>query len=111
MTTRKQEEYQAKVIKSRLYKSGNSFTLSDIIGILDISSAYTRQVLSDLVDDGFLSQVDSDTCLSYSSVSPIRRMLRERLSNYEPPMTTHERQVSPWIRASVRQEYSHAVGQ
>ena len=109
MTTRKQEEYQNRVIKSRLYRSGNSFTLSDILGILDVSSAYTRQILTDLVDDGFLSQVDSDTCVSYSSVSPIRSMLKGRLSNYEPPMTTREREINPWIRASVRQECRREV--
>lgn len=105
MVTRKQEEYQSKVIKTRLYRSGQSFTLSDIVGILDVSAAYARQILTDLVSDGFLSQIESDTCISYSSVSPIRRLLSWRLANYDPPIPAGDAHKNPWIRASLRQEY------
>ena len=111
MTTRKEEEYQKAVIKSRLYKSGASFTLSDIVGILDVSAAYTRQILSSLVSDGFLAQVDSETCVSYSSISPIRNLLKGRLASYSPPMTYWESLVNPWVRASMRQEYPRVVEQ
>ena len=111
MRGKKQDEYEKKVLNSRLYRSGASFTLSDILGILDISSSYVRSVLFGLVNDGFLRQVDSETCISYSSSSPIRKLLKSRLAGYEPPAAGFERKVNPWIRASVRQERANAVGQ
>ena len=110
MRERTQEEYENKVVSSRLYKSGNSFTLSDILGILNVSADYGRAIMKSLVNDGYLSQVESDTCISYSSSSKIRKILSGRLSGYQPPMSPAERRVSPWIRSPVRQERYDAVG-
>jgi hypothetical protein len=111
MRGKKQDEYEKKVLNSRLYRSGDSFTLSDILGIVDISSSYARSVLFGLVNDGLLRQIDSETCISYSSSSPARRLLKSRLASYEPPAVGVERKVNPWIRASARQERANAVGQ
>lgn len=102
-------DHQAVIMRSKVYRSGGSFVLSDVVSKLRLCAKHSQRVLDRMV---FLGMLDIET---FGHNKAYRRgmiktpVTTRRLANWTPPKPAGMAHISPWMAGSVGQERSTNV--
>ena len=102
------------IMRSKIYRQGGSFTLSDLPGKLRTTSEEIQRVLDGMVDDGQLMETtrsmggNSLEVRAYASMAATNRMLlRRRLAYYSPPTPERIKHYNEWMRTIAAYELNN----
>lgn len=87
--------------RSCLYKSGDSFTVSDAARVLASDTVCGQEVLSWMVERGDLVVGGREGFKSYWRARDVPRMRRTRFCNYDPPMKASMSHINRWLQSSM----------
>ena len=88
--------HRDRILESELCKSGEPFTLSDMVGRLNSISSVTARELDKLHMLGFLTKTQSKRSNTYSMTSKNSLVHARKLANYEPPLPASKQHFSRW---------------
>lgn len=87
--------------RSGLYKSGDSFTVSDAVRVFKSDTEYGQRVLDWMVAHGDLVAAPKHGFMNYFRARDIPRMRRARFCDYDPPMSASMAHVNRWLQSSL----------
>lgn len=105
--------YAGKIMRSKIYNQGGSFTLSDLTGKLRLTGQDVKKILDAMVDDGQLMEVirpqaNGPSSRAYAQQSASRRLMACKLAYYSPPLPEKIRHYNEWLKTVVAYELNNA---
>tara|TARA_R100000951_G_scaffold6510_1_gene6571 strand:- start:929 stop:1300 length:372 start_codon:yes stop_codon:yes gene_type:complete len=97
------------IMRSKIYTQGGSFTASDLMSKIRIKAPEAQELLSRMVDDGYLMEVTRGSgcgpiTTAYAQKSAVRALTNRRLAYYVPPTPERVRHYNSWLRSAVAYE-------
>jgi hypothetical protein len=103
------DRYAGKIMRSKIYNQGGSFTQSDLLCKLHLTSVQVQMVLDAMVDDGMLMEVtrvqgNGPKSRAYTRRSVSTVLSGRRLAYYSPPTPEKIRHYNDWIKTIAAYE-------
>lgn len=97
-------DHQAVIMRSKIYRSGGSFVLSDVVSKLHLCAKHSQRVLDRMVFLGMLDVEEFGHHKAYRKGMIKTPVTTRRLANYTPPKPAGMTHINPWMAGSMGQE-------